>query len=166
MYSPCFYVACCPVNSIVLLPEFVRGMMLYDENNDIYMTAYGPCSLDWNGIKIVEKTQYPFRNKIDFIIETKKHFSVYLKIPAWCNKYRVEINGKEVRTGDVRKGFVRVEADWNIGDVLSFYPEMNTEVFMVDDSDACKKYPVAVRRGVLMYSYHIPEKVDSLCSAG
>lgn len=158
VYSPCFYVACCPVNSIVLLPEFVRGMMLYDENDDIYMTAYGPCSLDWNGIKIVEKTQYPFRNKIDFIIETKKHFSVYLKIPAWCNKYRVEINGKEVRTGDVRKGFVRVEADWNIGDVLSFYPEMNTEVFMVDDSDACKKYPVAVRRGVLMYSYHIPEK--------
>ena len=79
VYSPCFYVACCPVNSIVLLPEFVRGMMLYDENNDIYMTAYGPCSLDWNGIKIVEKTQYPFRNKIDFIIETKNIFPFILR---------------------------------------------------------------------------------------
>ena len=39
--------------------------------------------------------------------------------------------------------------------------KMDIEVLRVDDSDACKKYPIAIRRGVLLYSLPIPEKWEA-----
>ena len=48
VYAPCYPVSCCPVNSVALLGNFIRSMMLCDENDNIYMNVYGPCSLKHN----------------------------------------------------------------------------------------------------------------------
>lgn len=46
------------------------------------MAAYGPCSLNWHGISLREETQYPFRNKVVFVLDCEKTFALHLKIPA------------------------------------------------------------------------------------
>ncbi|MBR4099506.1 MAG: glycoside hydrolase family 127 protein [Clostridia bacterium] len=157
VYAPCFSVACCPVNSVVLLPEFVRGMMFGDTEGNVYMNAYGPCSLQLEDLKIEEKTLYPFRNSVEFVVHSEKEFSIFLKIPAWCKEYKIKLNGKEM-DGVIKEGYVEIKNSWSDGDTLSIKFEMETEVFRVDDSLASKKYPIAIRRGALIYSLHIPEK--------
>lgn len=159
VYSPCYPVSCCPVNSVVVVPEFIRGMMLHDENGGIYCTAYGPCELDFNGVSITENTLYPFRNDISFDIKTKKSFSLYLKAPTWNKGYTVRVNGTERSALANDDGYIPVDIEKDCTVEITFNAEI--EVIRVDDSDASAKYPLAIKYGVLLFSYHIPEKWES-----
>ncbi len=156
VYSPCYPVSCCPVNAVAVVPEFVRGMMLKDDADNVYMTAYGPCKLSYNGIEIEERTLYPFRNNIDFIIGSDKEFSVFLKIPSWSCGHSVSINGESIEVKADEFGYAEVRRAWMRGDKLTVSFAMRTEVLRIDDSLACKKYPIAIRRGALVYSMHVP----------
>ncbi len=155
IYAPCYPVACCPVNSVALLPEFVRGMMLRDAMENVYMTAYGPCRLEHDGLMIEEKTLYPFRDTVEFIIKCEKSFSVFLKIPAWSRGEHVRINGEPIAVSRSNNGYAEVKREWKPGDTLTVTFRAETEVLRIDDSNASSKYPIAIRRGALVYSLPI-----------
>ena len=59
VYAPCYPTSCCPVNSVTVVPEFVRGLFLTDEDGAVYANAYGPCTLDFSGVRIEEKSSIP-----------------------------------------------------------------------------------------------------------
>lgn len=157
-YGPCYHIACCPVNAVAVIPEFVRGMLLYDENDNIYVNAYGPCSLNYKDISITENTYYPFRNRIDFVINCDKEFSLNLKIPCWSKGYTILVNGEAYDATPNENGYVAVSRDWKKGDTVTISFKAEIEVVKVDDSDWSSKFPIAIRYGVLLFSYHIPEK--------
>ncbi len=157
VYAPCYPVSCCPVNAVAVVPEFIRGMMLFDNSDNIYMTAYGPCSLEYKDISIKEETLYPFRNTVRFIINAQKKFSVFLKIPVWSKGYKITLNGNDIDTVKNNDGYAEVSNEWNEGDILEISFETEVEVIRVDDSDGNSKFPVAFRYGTLLFSYHIPE---------
>ena len=134
-------------------------MMLHDENGGIYCTAYGPCELDFNGVSITENTLYPFRNDISFDIKTKKSFSLYLKAPTWNKGYTVRVNGTERSAFVNDDGYIPVDIEKDCTVEITFNAEI--EVIRVDDSDASAKYPIAIKYGALLFSYHVPEKWES-----
>lgn len=158
VYAPCYPVACCPVNAVVVLPEFVRGMFLHDDAQNVYAVAYGPCILRHGNVKIHEKTMYPFRDTVCFEIEADASFALNLRIPSWCRHYEVRINGKDASAADAGSGYVCVGREWKKGDTVEIRFRMEVKVIRVDDSDAAKKYPLAIKYGALLFSYHIPEK--------
>ncbi len=157
LYSPCHTVACCAVNAVVILPEFVRAMLLHDEDNNVYAFAYGPCALEHDGIALTEKTLYPFRNTVRFEIGCDKTFALNLKVPTWAKGYTVTVNGETI-DAKAEGGFVKLERAWKSGDAVEIEFGMETEVLTIDDSDAASKFPLAIRRGALVYSLHVPEK--------
>ncbi len=157
-YAPCYPTACCPVMAVAIVPEFVRGMMLKDDSNNIYMTAYGPCSLKYEGISINELTDYPFRNNVTFDIKAKNQMSVFLKIPGWAKGYSITLNGESITAEKNADGYVEVNHLWSGNDTLTITFDAEVEVVQVDDSDAGKKHPIAFKYGALLYSYHIPER--------
>ncbi len=156
-YAPCFPTACCPVAATLILPEFVRGMLLRDDNDGVFVMAYGPCSLTYKDINLELKTYYPFRNSVTVLLNCDKHFALNLKIPAWCKGFAVTINDEAVALTE-NDGFVSIDRKWNTGDEVTIKFNAQIEVFNVDDTDGAKKYPIAVRYGALIYSYHVPEK--------
>ena len=158
VYAPCYPTSCCPVNSVALLGEFVRGMMLSDDGGNVYMAVYGPCNLKYKDINIEEITEYPFRNKVEFKINSNKEFSVYLRIPCWCKKYTITMNGSEIKPLAIENGYAQIKKEWQSGDTLAISFEEDIEVIRVDDSKGAKKYPIAIKRGPLLYSLHIKEK--------
>lgn len=162
VYAPCYPTACCPVNAVAVVPEFVRDMMFTDEKDNIYVNAYGPCSLNYNGAAITEKTRYPFRNNIIFEIDADKEFSIFLRIPEWCKKYKISINGKEIDCEKNSLGYAEVSKPWIKGDVLEIKFEAEVEVIKVDDSDASKKYPIAIKYGALLFSYKTKERWEPI----
>ncbi len=158
IYSPCYPVSCCPVNSVALLPELVHAMMLCDGNDNIYVNAYGPCKVDYKDIKIEEKTLYPFRNKVEFTINSEKEFSLFLKIPQWSRGEAVKLNGMEISVKKGESGYAEVKNSFKVGDILTVEFIAECEVLRVDDSDASGKYPLAIRRGPLVFSLPISEE--------
>ena len=161
VYAPCYTVSCCPVNSVAVLPEFIMGMFTRDDGDNVYAMAYGPCSLSFGDIKIEEKTEYPFRDTVAFVMGADYRFALNLKIPSWCKQYEIRVNGERAEGTPDADGFVSVLRDWKTGDTVTLWMKMDIEVLRVDDSDACKKYPIAIRRGVLLYSLPIPEKWEA-----
>ena len=157
VYAPCYPTACCPVNAVAVVPEFIRGMMLRDDNDNVYVTAYGPCSLDYKNISIEEKTFYPFRNSVSFEIKNSAEYSVFLKIPSWAKEYSVSINAKTINASKGDNGYIELRQNWSTGDVIEISFKCDVEVIRVDDSDFSKKYPLAFKYGALLFSYHIPE---------
>lgn len=158
VYAPCYSTSCCPVNAVAIIPDFIRGMMLHDEANNVYVTAYGPCNLNCDDISITEDTLYPFRNSVKFIINSEKEFCLNLKIPSWAKSYTISVNGKTFETTSGIDGYAPVKLRWHSGDVVTITFETDVKVIKIDDSDGSKKYPLAIKYGALLYSYHIPEK--------
>ncbi len=156
-YSPIYPVSCCPVNAVAIVPDFVRGMLLRDESDNVYAVAYGPCSLDYKGISLEENTYYPFRNSVSFKIKCDRKFSLNLKIPNWSEGVSLKINGAEIAAELSENGYIRIEREWKCGDTVDIAFKATVKVIKVDDSDASKKYPIAFKYGALLYSYHIPE---------
>lgn len=153
-YSPCYPTSCCPVNSVALLGNFVRSMFLRDNKNNIYANVYGPCSLHCDGVGIDEVTEYPFRNRVKFIIKEGSGFSLFLRIPDWCEEYRVTLNKKEIAAEKNENGFAEISS-LKEGDVAEITFREETKILRVNDD--CKKHPIAIKRGTLLYSLHIDE---------
>ncbi len=131
-------------------------MIHRDEADNLYVIAYGPCSVNYQGISITEKTLYPFRHKVEFEINCDKQFALNLKIPGWAKGYTVTVNGEEV-TLENKGGFVAIDRQWHCGDNVQISFKTEVEVVKVDDTDYAAKYPLAIRYGALVFSYHIPE---------
>ena len=156
-YAPCYPTSCCPVNAVAVVPEFVRGMLLRDAENNVYVMAYGPASLRHENTALTLDTLYPFRNCVTVKIECEKAFSINLKIPAWSQDYTVEVNGETV-DAPISDGFATVTRAWHIGDTVTIRFVATVETVVVDDSDKSSKHPLAIRYGALLFAYHIPEK--------
>ena len=157
VYAPCVPVACCPVNAVALVPEFIRDMMFFDNDGNIYVSAYGPCQLQYDRITIEENTLYPFRNTVTFTVHAHHEFSLFLKIPQWAEGYDITVNGEAVATKANENGYAPVCRHWNESDCVEIRFNATPKVIPVDDSDASKKYPLAIKYGALLFSYHIPE---------
>lgn len=152
VYAPCHPVACCPVNAVAVVPEFVRGMLLRDESGNVYATAYGPCSLDHESISLQEQTHYPFRNKVSFRIRKQAQYAVFLKIPEWASGYEIKINADTVSAQKNADGYAEVRRLWKENDLIEISFDTTVKVIRVDDSDFSAKHPIAIKYGALLYS--------------
>jgi len=157
VYAPCYPVSCCPVNSVAVLGEFVRGMYLHDGVGNIFVTVYGPSTLRTDGFTLRQKTLYPFRDTVTLEMQGEKDCTVFLRIPAWCQSYTVTVNGSPVTAEKGENGYAGILRHWQTGDELTVTFAMETKVVRVDDSMASKKYPISILRGPLLYALHIPE---------
>ena len=155
-YAPCYPVACCPVNSISLLPEFVRDMF-FCNGKDIYASVYGPCEVCYNGITITEDTMYPFRNTITFRFEGNDEFGMHFRIPSWAEDVIVKLNGEESAYQIDENGFAVIYRAWKTNDTLEIYFKTSVRVIHVNDDDLAGKHPLAIKYGALLYAYHIQE---------
>lgn len=161
VYAPCAPVACCPANAVALVPEFVRDLLYYDDDKNVYVSTYGPCHLKVEDRDIEVKTLYPFRNQVTVSIASPGEYSMFLRIPSWAEGYQVTLNSQVLETQVNENGYVEIQNDWTSVDTLEINFEVKPRVIRVDDSDASKKYPIAIKYGALLFSYHIPERWEA-----
>lgn len=155
VYAPCYPVACCPVNAVALLGLFVRSMFLTDKKDNVYANVYGPCRLNRGDIEIEELTEYPFREKVTFRVKRANNNTLFLRVPAWSDGFTLTKNGAISDEKVNKDGFVSA-GKVNSGDVIDIIFNAKTEVLRIKDDFG--KRPLAIRRGALVYSLHIPER--------
>jgi len=157
---------CCRFNMHMGWPYFVKTMWAVTSDNGLAAMAYGPSHLTakvGNGVEvtIVEATDYPFAEQLNFTITTGTDvaFPLKLRLPAWCANPQVEVNGV-VQAGTENSGFYSINRTWSNNDVvvlkLPMTIKLNDEV----------NNAVSVQRGPLVYSLKINEQWTSRTDYG
>ena len=159
-YRPNPGVQCCPGNVNRMMPNFAARQWMVDGRGGLAAVLYGPCRVTarvgrkQHPLTITEETNYPFSNQIDFRIRTKSpvRFTLTLRVPGWCKRPQIQVNGKSHATEPDDGGWIRIDRTFESGDVVTLRLPMATKLV---------KWPgggVAIERGPLVYALRIGER--------
>lgn len=157
---------CCTSNLHQGWPKFVQNLFYATEDNGVAAMVYAPSSVEikvGNGIlvNIKEETNYPFEESIRFnfnIVDKKVKSAVFpfhLRIPSWCEKATIKINGE--KWNDVKgNSIVKIAREWKSKDIVELELPMKVKV------DYWWERSAAVERGPLLYALPIGEKWEKV----
>jgi DUF1680 family protein len=148
---------CCTSNMHQGWPKFVSHLWMATRQEGLVAVAYGPCQVTARvrggiSVKIVEETDYPFRDTIRLSIRSGSTvaFPLTLRIPAWAEETRIMVGGK--REQGVKPGtFHMIEREWKDGDEVEviFPMRLGTTRYYHDS--------VAIERGPIVFSLKVGE---------
>ncbi|MES2457921.1 MAG: beta-L-arabinofuranosidase domain-containing protein [Bacteroidota bacterium] len=153
--SPYSGFPCCRYNMHMGWPYFVKNSWAATPGGGLAVIAYGPMELTARvaqntRVKIEEDTNYPFEEQIRLNISLDKpaSFPLVLRIPSWCLKPEVKVNGKLI-SGVVAGKLFTINRNWSSNDkvVLDFPMHLVTQN-QVNNG-------VSVERGPLVYALKI-----------
>lgn len=160
-YSPYDY-RCCQHNVAFGWPYFSEYQWMATRDNGLAAVFYAPGRVrakvgDGTDIWITEATSYPFDDAINLTVSAPKavRFPLTLRIPGWCQRPRISINGKALApAAKPAKGWAVVDRTWKEGDQLRLeLPASITVTEWTQNRDT-----VSVNRGPLTYSLRIRER--------
>jgi len=160
IYDPHLY-RCCQHNVSHAWPYYAANLWMATPGNGLAVVMYAPSKVTakvggGTDVTIVEKTNYPFDENIELTISTAKpvSFPLYLRVPGWCDKPEVKVNGKTVSVKSKPLSYIMIDRKWSDGDKLSL--ELPMEIKLTTWKK--NKDSVSVNRGPLTYSLKIGEK--------
>ena len=157
---------CCITNMHQGWPKFVQNLWYATADNGIAALVYGPSEVTVkvaNGeeVTISETTDYPFREKVKFSVQTTKKvkFPFHLRIPQWCKNPTVTINGQATASNSTNN-IVVIDREWSAGDVV--------ELNLAMDFRFSKWYEnsLGIERGPLVYALKIKEEWREITKKG
>jgi uncharacterized protein len=150
-----FGCACCPPNIARMLASL--GRYAYSTSPGaawVHLYAAGGAALqvDERDVGLAIATDYPWDGhvRIEIDPQEKSAFALCLRIPDWCAKHRLKVNGKVVRARTTR-GYVRLKRTWRAGDVIDLHLEMPVVRVAAHPSVAADVGRVAFQRGPIVY---------------
>uniref|UniRef100_A0A832I7J8 Non-reducing end beta-L-arabinofuranosidase n=1 Tax=Pseudothermotoga hypogea TaxID=57487 RepID=A0A832I7J8_9THEM len=145
---------CCTANMHQGWPKFAKSLWMKSSEDCFVKMAYAPCVLEykWNdseSVQIVEETNYPFDDVVEFFVTTDREIRLMLRIPSWSrsttvvfNDERREYDNTQFAVLHLPKGKSKVK--------LEFHFEIQT----IPWSD----HTAFVQRGPLVFSLKIEEE--------
>lgn len=126
---------CCCYNAHMGWPKFVQNSWAATADNGLAVLAYAPTEVNAKvaygvDVSIAEETDYPFGETVRFILRTTAvdvKFPLRLRIPAWCAKPIVRVNGKRQPT-PLPGTFATIYRAWRNGDEVTVHFPMQVRV--------------------------------------
>jgi DUF1680 family protein len=157
---------CCPCNFRRIIAE-LPGMLYYQRDGGLAVNLYAKSSaiLDIKkgfSLEVNQVTDYP--NSGNVIIHLKpsrpSHFPLYLRIPHWCDKANISINGDTTKMSADGGSFFMVSRKWKAGDEVRLKMPMPWRLVKGRKSQAGR---VAVMRGPMLFCLN-PERQEDFNS--
>jgi DUF1680 family protein len=148
---------CCPPNLSRTLLKL--GGYIYAHNNkEVYVNLYvggsGRILLPDNTITITQQTEYPWNGSVKILVnpQSQSKFSMNLRIPGWCRKTQLKVNGAEDRGFPIRKGYAHIEREWKRNDMIELNFFMPVERVEAHPNVKQDNGLVAIQRGPIVYA--------------
>lgn len=112
-YTPCLFAACCPAQSIRLMPAYLLKAVMKDRAGDLVVNTYGPCHVATPEVALDVKTQYPFEDTVKIRVDAPKGWTgaLHLRLPEWSKGWTVARNGQAVDVKSERR-WLKVAGPW------------------------------------------------------
>jgi hypothetical protein len=143
---------CCPTNYrriVAELPEMIfyrrgRGVAV-----NLYTASRAEMTVERVRVAITQETQFPSRGEVAIRVEPERAaaFPLWLRIPAWADGARVEVNGEAVKVS--AGSFAVVEREWKRGDKVELTLPMKPRLVLGRRRQAGR---AAVMRGPIVYT--------------
>lgn len=160
--TPWFECPCCPPNVGRILASL--GNYLYSTGESglwvhFYAQNSARMSVDGTEIRLRLESQYPWDGAVKLTITPvqPQHFTLYLRIPGWCDRWSLRVNGAAV-DGGLERGYAAIERTWQPGDVVALDLVMPVQPVFAHPSVRQMQGRTALQRGPIVYCL---EEVDN-----
>jgi len=157
-YSATFY-RCCVHNVAMTWPWYTEHLWMAAADGGLVALMYGASTVTaqvaaGRQVQIMQETDYPFRGAVTMrlALASPTAFPLYLRVPAWCEGFAVQINGETLDVAAGPQQFLRIEREWRDGDTVEVTMPMALSVARWPRTGAA-----TVNRGPLSYSLKIGE---------
>jgi len=148
---------CCPPNTVRTLVQAQNYAYSMGENK-IWCNLYGGSQLETllNGkdkIKLTQVSDYPWDGNVKISVENapKKAFALYLRIPEWCEKATITVNGQPVAAESKANTYTEINRVWKKGDVVELVLDMPVKLLESNPLVEETRNQTVVKRGPLVY---------------
>ena len=152
---------CCQHNIGHGWPYYAESLWAATGDNGLAAVLYAPCRVtarvgDGTSVSITETTDYPFDETVRLTINTPAavKFALKLRVPGWCDRPEVAINGKSVDGNAKPRSYIVLDRTFNDGDRVTLTLPMEIRLTTWTEN----KNSVSVHRGPLTYSLKIGER--------
>ena len=155
-YISCF---CCPPNTLRTLCQ-AQNYAYTLSPEGIYCNLYGANTLTTNWkdkgeLALVQETDYPWEGNIrvtlDKVPRKAGAFSLFFRIPEWCGKAALIVNGQPVSMNAKANTYAEVNRTWKKGDVVELVMDMPVCLLEAHPLAEEIRNQVVVKRGPLVY---------------
>lgn len=151
-----FECACCPSNISRLLSSL--GSYFYSISGEgLWVHLYGKSKVTANMDKerkvvLTQITNYPWSGDINIQVspDTETSFTLFLRIPAWCKKAEVLVNGEYVEKSVRLGSYLPISRVWKQGDEVQLNLSMSVD-FLETHPHSSNNGRLAISRGPLIY---------------
>src|SRR6266487_1317983 len=151
-------VACCPSNTMRLRASLSNYFATSNETG-IQIHQYSKMEISAQlaeriPVALTVETEYPWDGHVKIAVRETSNgnepWKLALRMPSWCEKFSASVNGHE-GYDDLQKGYVIVERNWNVGDVIEV--EFDMPPFMIEGDPRVDSIRgcVALQRGPIIY---------------
>lgn len=155
-YAPEKFLACCAGNVHRFMPNLVSRAFMQDKDT-LSAFVYLPCQVTVNigdkKVTVTETTDYPFKNNIEFKINTDERvvFTLAIRKPCWAKKATIKINGEPCEVEFI-KGTGKIKREFADNDSVTV--EFFDDVRLIKNAKG-----ISVKKGALLYALPIKERV-------
>ena len=150
---------CCTCNLNQAWPKFTQHTWMASDDSGLAALVYAPSRVTARVgergqlVTLTQRTGYPFRETIQFEIEAESQvrFPLHLRIPGWCKRPQITINGAPHRLAKT-SNIVVLNRGWTTGDLIELKLPMDLETKRWHENS------VSLQRGPLVYTLKIEER--------
>lgn len=153
-YISCF---CCPPNTLRTICEAQNYAYTVSENA-LWCNLYGQSELTTklgkHDLEVSQVTGYPYDGKVMLTfraVPKKQEMALHLRIPAWCDRATVKVNGEVVDVPVKANTYATLNRVWKTGDVVELDMEMRVKLMESNPLVEETRNQVVVKRGPLVY---------------
>ena len=148
---------CCPPMFLKLVGG-LGGCIYAQDDRGIYVNHYvgGSAAIAAKGFTATlrQVTRYPWEGRVEMTLDIPEpfEFSLNIRIPGWCRRYTVGLNGRaEPGAGRVRAGYVELRRKWKQGDRVLLDMSMPVTLVEANPYVEADRGRVAIQRGPIVY---------------
>ncbi len=154
--QPWFGCACCPPNVARLLaslPGYFYSVS--DEGIWVHLYAEGKARItlpDGRTVGLTQRTRYPWDGDVEIEVNGEGTFSLFLRIPAWCEDgATLEVNGEPVGKNINSGSYFEIHRDWQENDRVRLNFALPVRPIECHPRVAENVGRIALMRGPLLY---------------
>lgn len=148
-----FGCACCPPNIIRLLAS-LEDYICSASGRDVCIHLYVGGSLEADAagqaVRLDVKTNYPWEGSVAITVQENAEFSLKLRVPGWCRKWHVKVNG-EIAEVSPENGYLSLDRAWKEGDQIELEMDMPVTLMRANPRVYENAGKIAVTRGPVVY---------------
>lgn len=151
-----FECACCPTNVARLLAS-LPGYFYSLSEEGIWVNMYdrNTAHLRFNGetIKLFQNTKYPWDGEIEITLNSERDliFSLYIRIPGWCDEAEISVNMIKVSEDIKPRSYLKLHRTWRNGDKVNILFKMPIKRISCNPHIYENLGRIALSRGPIIY---------------